>query len=195
MALKYQPLYRALNLSPSQVARFEAVLSEAQQGMVDLWAVASTTPGLATEAGSKGATSITRLTSEPLALRDASLKELLGEAGFKEYRKFEDGGTSRKLVGSLAANLYSSTTPLTREQGEAVEHLLLANSKKIKTAMTPDGQNNPIYLIEDSTDWNAVGSQAAAILTPEQLGVLRNLGAQQKAETEIRYAAEKRGVR
>jgi len=131
LGLRFGPLYRALNLSPEQIEKFEATLTEGQQGVVDVWAEASK-QGLATGGDSATATGVARLTSGPLGNMEKGLKELLGETGYENFKQFEKARASRELITSLAGGLYSSETPLTAVQGESLARLWRATAEPRK---------------------------------------------------------------
>lgn len=118
LGLRYGALYRALNLSPAQIAKFEASLTEGQQGVVDVW-VEATQEGLPTGGDSAATTSVARLTSAPLGNMENRLKELLGEAGFGSFKEFDKAKGNRELIATLAGGLYASEAPLTAAQGES----------------------------------------------------------------------------
>jgi hypothetical protein len=183
LGLRYGPLYRALGLSPEQVAKFEATLTEGQQGVVDVWAEASK-QGLPMGGNSASSTSVARMTSGPLGIMETGLKELLGEAGFENYKQFDKARGSRELITSLAGGLYSSAAPLTPAQGESLAAALANNTRTERVPMTDDGKN-PLYRISEVTDWAGVQVQAQGFLSAPQLAALKALSDQKRLDQEM----------
>jgi hypothetical protein len=183
LGLRFGPLYRSLGLTPEQVAKFEAVLTEGQQGVVDVWTLASV-QGLPQSDASSTATAVARLTSGPLTAMESGLKELLGEAGFARYEQFEKTGGSRELIMALAGGLYYSDTPLTGPQGEALAGVIMANTKTVGTPMASDGQK-PMFSLEQVTDWAAVGKLVPGVLSPAQAAAFQRLNEGKRAEQEM----------
>ncbi len=183
IGLRFGPLYRALGLSAAQIAKFEVVLTEGQQGLVDVWTEASG-QGLRSAGDSSTATAVARLTSEPLKIMEDGLKALLGDAGFARYQQFDKVGGSRNLIMELAGGLYYSETPLTGAQGEALAGLIAANTTTVKTPMASDGQK-PMFTLDEVTDWAAVVKQAPGVLSAAQVAVFQRLNQGKRAEEEM----------
>jgi hypothetical protein len=186
LGLRFGPLYRTLNLSPEQIAKFESTLTEGQQGVVDVWAEAGK-QGLSTSGDSATSTGVARLTSGPLGNMEKGLKELLGEAGFENYKQFDKARGNRELITSLAGGLYSSETPLTAVQGEALAAVLASNTRTEKIPMADDGKNQ-MYRILEVTDWAGVQKQAQGILSAPQLVALKALNDQKQLDQEMARA-------
>lgn len=183
LGLRYGPLYRALGLSPEQIAKFEATLTEGQQGVVDVWTEASK-QGLPMGGNSASSTSVARMTSGPLGIMENGLKELLGEAGFENYKQFDKARGSRELITSLAGGLYSSAAPLTPAQGESLAAALANNTRTERVPMIDDGKN-PLYRISEVTDWAGVQMQAQGFLSAPQLAALKALSDQKQLDQEM----------
>lgn len=185
LALRYDPLYRALNLTPEQVAKFEAALTAGFQGTVDVWAAAAMEGIAVSDNNTPTGTSLARMTADPHEVAQRAVETLLGEERYEKYRQFDKLGSVRELVTTLAGGVYHSESPLTAQQGEALAGILSANTKIIKTPMADDGKK-PIFSISEETDWDAVTTQAQSILSATQLNTLRSLAAQTRAELEMR---------
>ena len=183
MGLRYGPLYRALNLSPEQIRKFEASLTERQQGVVDVW-VEATKQGLPTGGNSAASTSVARLTSGPLGNMENSLKELLGEAGFGSFKEFDKAKGNRELIASLAGTLYTSEAPLTAGQGESLAAVLSSNTRRDLVPMADDGKKQ-LTRLSEVTDWAGVQKQAQAFLSAPQLAALKALSDQKQLDQEM----------
>ena len=171
LGLRYGPLYRALNLSPEQIRKFEASLTEGQQGVVDVW-VEATKQGLPTGGNSAASTSVARLTSGPLGNMENRLKELLGEAGFGSFKEFDKAKGNRELIASLAGTLYTSESPLTARQGESLAAVFSSTTRRDWVPMADDGKKQ-ITRLSEVTDWAGVQQQAQAFLSAPQLAALK----------------------
>jgi len=174
LGLKYGALYKALQLTPDQISKFEAALADGEQGIIDIWAAAGS-QGLTISGNSSSATSVARLTSDPMNSVQENLKSLLGESGYAAYQQFNRTQPASELVTSLAGAVYYSDTPLSSQQGTALAQIITNNTTTIKTPMADDG-GGPVFSLSTSTDWNGVNSQAQAILTPTQLSALQAIG-------------------
>lgn len=187
LSARYGPLYRSLHLSPSQIAKFESLLIEGQQGVFDIWASASA-QGLHTDGDTPTATSVARMTSDPLGRMNNGIKALLGEAGAADYDQYEKTCDSRETVNSLAGVMYSTETPLTAQQGDALLAILAANTKQQATPMASDG-GDQLHSITQNTDWAAVEKQASGILSAAQLDALKSLNRQKELDQQMTQLA------
>ena len=183
LSLRYGAFYRARNLSEEQIAKFETALTEGYQGVVDIWSAASSL-GIGSVGDTPTSTSLARMTSDPLKAANENVKALLGEDGFKEYEQFDRTKTAREFTATVAGSVYGTEAPLTAQQGEALTRILDSNTKTVKIRMADDG-SQPIYSLSEVTDWDAVNSQARAVLSPSQLKVLRALGEQTRLERDM----------
>jgi hypothetical protein len=106
----------------------------------------------------------------PWAEKQARVRALLGERGFQLWDNYHSGQDGRAVM--LASALYFTDTPLTAEQGQKFQEVLIAAGKAI-------GQEP-----EPSVYWATVREQAVAFLSPPQLEALRGL----QANDEFNYA-------
>ena len=184
LALRYDPLYRALNLSSEQIAKFEAALTGGFQGTVDIWAAAAMEGIAVSDNNTPTGTSLARMTADPHEVAQKTVEALLGEERYEKYRQFDKLGSVRELVTALAGGVYHSESPLTAQQGESLAGILSANTKIVRTPMADDGKK-PMFWTSEETDWGAVTTQAQSILSASQLNTLRSLAAQKRAEREM----------
>lgn len=183
---KYGPLYRALHLSSDQIAAFEAIQVECQQGVIDIWAAAES-QGIASGSDSSASTSVARMTSAPVTLRDDKLKALLGDDKIKQYVDYDGpkGRPAMTFVPALAGDLYTAGTPLAIDQGDQLRQTIVDHTSVTKEPMAGDG-GTPIYRIVSQTDWNAVAADAGAFLSEGQLEVLKKRTAVEAADAQLR---------
>lgn len=183
LAAKYASFYRALGLSPAQIAAFEAMLVEHEGRLTDLRATErGRPPDPATAVREKRMTvdgrevevlvdgAIAALRREEEARFHAAQVSLLGEAGAAQLRDYDASGESRRLVGELAGALAFSAHPLQAEQGRQLVRLLReGNYAERLGAMPPD--------------WERILRRAAGVLAPGQLAELEELAARTKRDT------------
>ncbi|MFT3869620.1 MAG: sigma-70 family RNA polymerase sigma factor [Nibricoccus sp.] len=183
---KYGPLYRAMHLSSDQIAAFEAIQVECQQGVIDIWAAAES-QGIASGSDNSASTSVARMTSAPVTLRDEKLKALLGDDNMKQYVDYDGlkGRPAVTFVPMLAGDLYTAGTPLAVNQGDQLRQTIVNHTKVTKEPMASDG-GTPIYRIVSQTDWNAVAEDAGAFLSEEQLAVLKKRTAVEAADAQLK---------
>lgn len=183
---KFGPLFRAMHLSNEQIAAFEAIQVECQQGVIDIWAAAES-QGIASGSDSSASTSVARMTSGPITLRDEKLKVLLGDDRMKQYIDYDSttGRLAMAFVPALAGDLYTTGTPLAVSQGDQLRQIIVDRTKIVKEPMASDG-GVPVYRLVSQTDWNAVATDAGAFLSEEQLAVLKKRAAIEVADAQLK---------
>jgi RNA polymerase sigma factor (sigma-70 family) len=151
----YAKLYRELGLTPAQIEAFEQIMI----------AGVSSTYG-----DGPNTVTLDAAPAIPWAEKQARVRALLGERGFQLWDNYHSGQDGRAVM--LASALYFTDTPLTAEQGQKFQEVLIAAGKAI-------GQEP-----EPSVYWATVREQAVAFLSPPQLEALRGL----QANDEFNYA-------
>lgn len=154
---KYNGLYRRLGLQPDQIARFEAIMADHAQGMVDV-RVAGLTQG-----ANKLDSAVQTLQQQVNQQRDEALRGLLGEAGLEFYRDYEHTSIWRSAPAYLAGRLYDSSVPLTGTQADRLVELLASRSAALQNRNPLQGEAGDATL-----------ELAKAFLSAEQLAVMRN---------------------
>jgi RNA polymerase sigma factor (sigma-70 family) len=151
---RYAALIRSLGLSPAQTEEFLDLV--AQQTSLRF----TTASGMALSFNPS---------ANPSQL-EPRLHELLGDAGFAQYRSFNP--EAGRIVTELAGNLYASSSPLTASQAnQLTEFIRDADLSAPKSGEAPNLPSASAY------DWDAVMSRARTILSEEQLKVLATEGA------------------
>ena len=97
------------------------------------------------------------------APRQAQLKALLGDSGYKQYQDYSPTIGARETAAGLASALATSDTPLSTEQAQQVQGIL--NETSIR--QPPFGY-----------DWATAYAKAQGVLSPPQLDVLQAIGTQ-----------------
>lgn len=168
LPLTHGPFYRKRGLSPEQVAEFERILTEQHQAMTDAMAAAR----------SQGfSLSDPALKAVPISdVSTPKLRELLGEAGFDEYRAYSQSLKSRRALDPLVVSLYHTDTPLTLEQADRLTALMAQN--------TPKTPVSGMMSLAASPDWDTLIGQAEKVLSSPQLGQLRALAEKARIDRE-----------
>lgn len=175
---RYGPLLAELDLGPDQSARFKDLMVAHAQDLLEIRLAAL--PG---GAGGSGADVATREAADE-RLR-AAQAELLGDAGYRQLQQYERLLPVRYEVDTLAGSLVLTDAPLASAQAEQLVRIIAnasvayQNGAAADTPMPGNGELlTPLMLahrsIEENIDWNAVLTQAHAVLTPEQFDLFSN---------------------
>jgi RNA polymerase sigma factor (sigma-70 family) len=154
--VNYGPLFRKLNLSPTQVADFKTLLAENIRWHLDLREVVRSQALAPDDPDVK---SVNAQTDADLAAR---VTTSFGDATYQAFAHFNETAPMREVAGHLASSLAASATPLRAEQVEPLVEILNNNR-------TPEGRasGDPHAL-----DLEAVVAQAQSLLSPPQLAAL-----------------------
>lgn len=163
MKLQYGPLYRKIGLSSAKIGEFENLMIERQQSVYDMMAAARS------NSVSLNDPTLVQLQDPAFSTIDASLRGLLGEAGYAEYRAYSDAKTltARSSVDSLAGNLYYTETPLTPAQAERLTQIIVTN--------TPEASGDGFMRTPGQSNWDAIYTQAKDVLTSSQLATFQTV--------------------
>jgi len=154
----YGKLYRELNLPPATLQKLRDLLAEKELNMVESYKVAESAK---IPLGAKGLA----------ALRDdadGSIRQLLGDAAYADYKFYETTLPARNHVNGLEESLSYRSEPLTSDQYNAlVESLSLSTDPKLNPA-------NGAWMGNFSPDITRESLEIAHdILTPSQFAVYR----------------------
>jgi hypothetical protein len=164
---RFAALFKQLNLSPTELARFKQLLIERQSSVMDVMAAARA-EGIN---GRENREELRKLMQETQAEIDQSINALLGPQRYNQYQDYTATSPQRTLVDRVDTRLsYESATPLQPGQAEMLVRILADTGG-------PNGQ------ITDQTLVRAQG-----VLDPGQLQILRDLQAEEQAR---RLVAEK----
>ncbi len=141
-------------------------------------------------------------------LRAASetMRELLGGERFAQLQRFESTIPERNVADQMAARLYYTGSPLTTPQAEQLAEALARNRFASQAEPSPGNTLNGTFITPkmlsgrvgqamqqggmNLLDWpapvtDAALAEAAKILTPAQLGALREIQAQQLTQFQL----------
>ena len=186
---RYAALFKQLNLSPAQLDALKNLLVDRQSSAMDVMATAR-------EQGLDPRTdrdAINKLIASAQSDVDQSIKAALGDTAYQQYQNYSATQSQRAVVSQLETRLSYSATPLTSAQSDFLVQALSTPSTGTDStaAAGPQGfggfggfggrggggGGTPI------TD--AVIQQAQSVLTPDQVGALKDLQAQQQAQQQI----------
>ena len=171
LGIRYSQFYRTLNLTPDQIARFEARWVESRQELADIFSAAQANGVSPSDPG------IVALANQAKPKYEADLRTILGEAGFAEFGRYERSYPAREAVAGLLGNLAFAGAPLTREQ---------ANQLTLTIAGQSTGYQKGERVADRGTDvnWSAAVAQAQQFLSPTQLDALRAHAAHAQASQQ-----------
>ena len=150
LVLQFGPLFKEMHLSEDQVAKCEAAVISREEADMDIRA-ALQNQGIAwTDPVAQ------KMYADAYADCKAALAEVLGDAGYKQWNTYEQAIPARMAVVAFAGTATLNGIPLSTDQ---VQQLVSGASQ------LPLGPAGP--------DWNAIEAQAAPILSPAQLELLK----------------------
>jgi RNA polymerase sigma factor (sigma-70 family) len=160
LAPRYGQFYRSLNLTPEQIARFEARWTESRQDSADIFAAAQAN-GVA-----PNDPAILALAGEAKVKFENDLRTILGETGFAEFQRYERSYPAREIVSGMMANLISTGTPLSAGQ---VDQLTLAIAEQSGSYQKGERVGDKA----GDVNWSAAIARVQHFLTPAQVDVVR----------------------
>lgn len=192
---RYAALFKNLSLTPEQLEKFKNLLVEKQTSMMDVLAAARA-QGINPRTDP---TAFRQLFADAQGEIDSSIKSAIGDAGYAQYKNYEQTQPQRNTVGELAQRLSYSQTPLTPSQSEQMVAILASNTAP-KTGGDAGGARAMMFAgalggpaqfagaggtarINDATV-----NQAQGVLTGPQLDALRQLQQEQEAQAQLAKA-------
>lgn len=167
----YARFYKDCGLTPEQITRFEDLLVARLQASYDLIGAAQTQ-------GIKRNDPEFRKLEDPAQKELANkFRELLGEKGYAEFRKYSTATPARYAMSDLTTALFYSAEPLALSQAEKLEEVVGRN-----TAWKQKGA--PV-------DWTTVYSQVENVLTPQQLAILKSQREVERLNKEMQDLVDK----
>jgi hypothetical protein len=186
----YGALFKALNLSPDQLAQFQGLLADKQQALMDVMQAARE-QGINPRTDPDG---FKALVGQAVGQVDASIQQSLGDAAFAQYQQYQQELPERNVVNSLQQQLGYSQTPLTEDQANQMIALLDQNQPQRTgngTSGTGNGGDtgpNPMALINGGGNARVTDSaiaQASGVLSAPQVAALQQIQQQQQAQQQI----------
>lgn len=177
LGLRFSQFYRNLNLTPEQVARFEARWIEGRQEGADILAAAKA------NGVDPNDPAIAALAKEGKLKYENDLRAILGEAGLAELQNYERGYAAREVVGGLLANLMFAGTPLSTEQVNQLTRTIAEQSAGYQKGERVAERGNDV-------NWAGVIAQAQQFLSPAQVDQVRAQAAYAQASQQTMRASQ-----
>ena len=186
----YGPLFKALNLTPDQLAQFQSLLADKQQSLMDVMQAARE-QGINPRADPTG---FQALVNQAISQVDQSIQQALGDAGYQQYQQYQQTLPERNTVNNLQTQLSYTQTPLTEDQANAMIALLAQNQPQRAgsgTAGTDSGGDagpSPFALMNGGGNakiTDATITQASSVLSAPQVSALEQIQQQQQAQQQM----------
>jgi len=186
----YGPLFKALNLSPDQLAQFQSLLADKQQAMMDTLQAARE-QGINPREDPDG---FKTLMNQAVSQVDQTIQQSLGDAAYQQYQQYQQTLPERNVVNSLQQQLSYTQTPLTDDQANALIALLAqtqpqrAGSGTAGTGNGGDGGPGVMAMINGGGNAKVTEdglAQAQGVLSAPQLSVLQQIQQQQQAQQQM----------
>jgi hypothetical protein len=169
---RYRALFQALRLTPSEIETF-------MQNALKRWEQATDLANLRRSADAPDRAAIRALISKADEGYRAAQKDLLGDAGFGEFERFERTAAPRGLVNQVAGAAALRGTALGPEQADQLLRLLANASDHFRT-----GGN---ARLSEGLDWTRLDAQAATLLSPAQFALWKASEARWWGEFEFAF--------
>jgi hypothetical protein len=186
----YGPLFKALNLSPEQLAQFQSLLAEKQQSLMDVMQAARE-QGINPRTDPAG---FGTLVNQAVSQVDASIQQALGDAGFQQYQQYQQTLPERNTVNALEQSLSYTQTPLTDDEANQMIQMLAQNQPQRAgngtSGATTGGDGGPsaFSLINGGGTAKVTDdalNAATGILSAPQISALQQIQQQQQAQQQI----------
>jgi hypothetical protein len=186
----YGPLFKALNLSPDQLAQFQGLLADKQQALMDTLAAARE-QGINPRTDQDG---FKTLVSQAESQVDQNIQQALGDAGFQQYQQYQETLPERNVVNSLQQQLSYTQTPLTDDEASQMVALLAQNQPAragngtAGTGTAGDPGPSAMSLINGGGTAKVTSdaiTQAQGVLSAPQVSALQQIQLQQQAQQQM----------
>ncbi len=186
----YGALFKALNLTPEQLAQFQGLLADKAQALVDVMQAARE-QGINPREDPDG---FKTLMGQAVAQSDAAIQAELGDAGFAQYQQYQQTLPERNTVNSLQQALSYSNTPLTEDQSNQLIAALSQTQPQRPgngtSGTTNGGDGGPgiMSLMNGGGTAKVTDAgltQAQGILSGPQLTALQQIQQQQQAQQQM----------
>lgn len=199
---RYAGLFRELNLSPDQLEKFKSLLVERQTAAIDVMAAARE-QGLNPFESRDEMRALVKNAQDDV---DASIRAMLGDTAYSQYKNYDNTMPQRAVVSQLEQRLSYSATPLTPAQSSQLVRILAQSSPAATGGGGPGGGMSTAVFVGDGPGGGggarmqfAAGmggggsvpisseslTQAATVLSPQQLSALQQLQTEQQAQSQL----------
>jgi RNA polymerase sigma factor (sigma-70 family) len=200
---RYAGFFKLAGLAPDQESRFLAVIREQVNTKLDTLD-AATSQGLldpsSSSADARGkAIAMEQLNKQGAISGDQDLHNTLGDQAYQQYRQYSATLPAQTAVGEFATQLYSTGAPLTADQSQQLTQLVAQNPfVRGQSTAVPGNSMGGVQVSDEAFAGSKVQAnqqniawstpitdqavtQAESVLTPAQIGALRQFQALQLA--------------
>lgn len=194
---RFSTLFKNLRLSPEDLEKFKSLLVEKQSSAMDVMAAARA-QGIT---GRENAGELRQMVRDSQAEIDESIRATLGEAGFAQYKNYEQTLPQRTVVNQLDQRLSYSSTPLNSQQSEQLVQILAQNAPTNSRNSGGGGVTTQVF-VASATGGSGAGAarvflgggnqitdqaviQAQGVLSAPQLSALQQLQQEQQAQAQL----------
>jgi hypothetical protein len=186
----YGPLFKALNLSPEQLAQFQSLLADKQQALMDVFQAARE-QGINPRTDPDG---FKTLMNQAISQSDQTIQQAIGDSAFQQYQQYQQTLPERNVANSLQQSLSYTQTPLTDDQASQLVSLLAQNQPQragngtVGTASGGDAGPGIFNLMNGGGTAKVTNdsiNQAQGILSAPQIAALQQIQIQQQAQQQM----------
>jgi len=156
--VNFAPVFRALNLTPDQIAKFDSLAVAHQEAIIDILSSAIT------EGLPLSDSSVRTLMQQENAQYQTSEQGLLGDSAYQQMQQLNRTLPVTGIVRDVAMQAALTSTPLSGVQADQLTQILASSSGQYQ---------NGGYAIPSTINWPAALGQAQAVLSPTQLAALQ----------------------
>lgn len=183
---RYAAMFKLMNMTPEEQAKFKSLVAERQNAVMDVLAAARE-QGLN---GRENRDQIRAMIDSAQAEVDNSVKALLGDQRYDQYKSYETTMPQRSTVDQLTSRLSYTQTPLSSQQSEALISIL-ASSGGTTGGGNRGGFGGGIGAIAGAGPTQSAQittqaiTQAQGILSQPQIAALQQMQAEQQAQAQL----------
>jgi chorismate mutase len=184
---RYAALFKNLNLTPEQLAKFRTLLSERQSTTMDVMAAARQ-QGLDPAQDQEQLRALLKTAQAGI---DSSIKSAIGDNAFAQYLAYEETALQRNTVRLLEQRLSFTDSPITPAQSDQLVQILAAPTTGAIQNAPPaygfgGGPGGGMGGAGPTAPITATAiTQAQNVLNPTQLAALQELQRQQAAQQQL----------
>jgi RNA polymerase sigma factor (sigma-70 family) len=174
---RYGAFFKSQALTPEAIATLKRALIDRQLSARDAME-------LAAKGGRRADFQATeKIVNEATAAPTQDLKNLLGDAGYLQFRQYESTLQERTTVTQLQQSLSYTSEPLSEAQSDQLIQLIARNSATPGRFDIASG--GPLFTADAAAITDQDIAQAADLLSPSQIQTMKNLQAAEKARKEM----------
>jgi hypothetical protein len=181
---QYSALFRSLNLTPAQLDAFKNLLVEKTTALMDVRAAARE-QGISPRSDPEA---YRKLVADTQAQIDEGIRAQLGDAGYAQYKSYEQTQPQRAVVSQLEQRLSYTSTPLTQAQSTQLVNLLAGSTTPSNSGRSGIGMGNPNARAGRVTITDTTINQSLGVLAAPQVDALRQIQQEQQLQAQLNAA-------